>query len=139
MNPRDVYNTWCNRTDLTDSERAELAQIATDELAITKAFGAKLHFGTAGLRGIMSWGQTASIASPLLGQPQGLPNGSSKPTTLAAPLLFLPTAALITKNLHAQLPRYWQATALPSYFGTAQPQRQSFLGVCVIFMRWQGL
>ena len=56
MNPRDVYNTWCNRTDLTDSERAELAQIATDELAITKAFGAKLHFGTAGLRGIMGLG-----------------------------------------------------------------------------------
>ena len=56
MNPRDVYNTWCNRTDLTDSERAELAQMATDELAITKAFGAKLHFGTAGLRGIMGLG-----------------------------------------------------------------------------------
>lgn len=56
MNPRDVYNTWCNRTDLTDSERAELAQMATNELAITKAFGAKLHFGTAGLRGIMGLG-----------------------------------------------------------------------------------
>ncbi|MEF2825517.1 MAG: phospho-sugar mutase [Peptococcaceae bacterium] len=56
MNPRDVYNTWCNHTDLTDSERAELAQMATDELAITKAFGAKLHFGTAGLRGIMGLG-----------------------------------------------------------------------------------
>ena len=56
MNPRDVYNTWCNRTDLTDSERAELAQMATDEHAITKAFGAKLHFGTAGLRGIMGLG-----------------------------------------------------------------------------------
>ena len=56
MNARDIYNTWCSRTDLTDSERAELAQMANDEIAITKAFGAKLHFGTAGLRGIMGLG-----------------------------------------------------------------------------------
>ena len=81
MNARDIYNTWCSRTDLTDSERAELAQMANDEIAITKAFGAKLHFGTAGLRGIMG-----------LGPKQALPNGSWKPTKKAAPSLFPPIA-----------------------------------------------
>lgn len=56
MNPRSVYDAWCQRTDLTDRERTELEQMQSDDLAITKAFGAKLHFGTAGLRGIMGLG-----------------------------------------------------------------------------------
>lgn len=56
MNARENYDAWCARTDLTDTERAELAAMADDELAITKAFGATLSFGTAGLRGIMGMG-----------------------------------------------------------------------------------
>ena len=56
MNPRNSYNSWCQRTDLTPAEQAELAAMQEDELAITKAFGANLKFGTAGLRGIMGMG-----------------------------------------------------------------------------------
>ena len=56
MNARKNYEEWCARTDLTEAERAELAAMADDEIAITKAFGATLSFGTAGLRGIMGMG-----------------------------------------------------------------------------------
>lgn len=56
MNARKNYEAWCARTDLSDAERAELTAMANDDLAITKAFGANLSFGTAGLRGIMGLG-----------------------------------------------------------------------------------
>ena len=115
MNARDIYNTWCSRTDLTDSERAELAQMANDELAITKAFGAKLHFGTAGLRGIMGLG----------------PNCLNRFTIAWATAGIAP--------LHAQPPRFWQATASTCYFGKRRPPHRFFRGACVIFRQWQGL
>lgn len=56
MNARENYAAWCARTDLSAAEEAELAAMEGDALAITKAFGAKLSFGTAGLRGIMGMG-----------------------------------------------------------------------------------
>ena len=56
MNTREIYEAWCARSDLTDAERAELAALATDDIAMSKAFGATLSFGTAGLRGIMGMG-----------------------------------------------------------------------------------
>ena len=56
MNARKNYEAWCARTDLNDTEQAELLAMADDDLAITKAFGANLSFGTAGLRGIMGMG-----------------------------------------------------------------------------------
>lgn len=56
MNARETYQAWCARTDLTDAERAELAALDADDVALNKAFGATLSFGTAGLRGIMGMG-----------------------------------------------------------------------------------
>ena len=56
MNARETYQAWCARTDLTDAERAELAALDADDIALNKAFGATLSFGTAGLRGIMGMG-----------------------------------------------------------------------------------
>lgn len=56
MTAMDTYQAWCARDDLNERERAELAAMAGDALAITKAFGATLSFGTAGLRGIMGMG-----------------------------------------------------------------------------------
>lgn len=56
MNAQSNYDAWCARQDLTADEQAALAAMAGDDLAITKAFGATLSFGTAGLRGIMGMG-----------------------------------------------------------------------------------
>ena len=56
MNAQDIYTAWCARQDLTPAEQQALAAMAGDETAITKAFGANLSFGTAGLRGIMGMG-----------------------------------------------------------------------------------
>lgn len=56
MTTLERYHVWCARTDLTGSERDELAAMADDEMAMTRAFGDTLQFGTAGLRGIMGMG-----------------------------------------------------------------------------------
>jgi phosphoglucomutase len=56
MDTLDRYKSWCARTDLTDQERAELKAMEKDDLAMTRAFGQTLSFGTAGLRGIMGMG-----------------------------------------------------------------------------------
>lgn len=56
MTARETYEAWCARPDLRDDERAALAAMAGDEVALAKAFGATLSFGTAGLRGIMGMG-----------------------------------------------------------------------------------
>ena len=37
MNARETYQAWCARTDLTDAERAELAALDADDVALNKA------------------------------------------------------------------------------------------------------
>lgn len=56
MNARETYEAWCARTDLTEAEHAELQALRDNDVALAKAFGATLSFGTAGLRGIMGMG-----------------------------------------------------------------------------------
>lgn len=56
MSALDIYNEWCQREGLSQDEKAELLVMKNDEIALQKAFGANLHFGTAGLRGIMGVG-----------------------------------------------------------------------------------
>ena len=85
MNAQTAYKNWCARTDLTENERAELKAMEGDTIRLAKAFGANLHFGTAGLRGIMGMGTncmnrftvsyaTAGIANRLIGL--GKPNAT---------------------------------------------------------------
>ncbi|MEE0435712.1 MAG: phospho-sugar mutase [Peptococcaceae bacterium] len=72
MNAQSTYDTWCARTDLTPDERAELAAMKDDALAITKAFGQTLSFGTAGLRGIMGMGTNCLNRFTIAGATAGI-------------------------------------------------------------------
>ncbi len=56
MNAQQRYEKWLHWAALQEEERQSLLAIQEDSLAITKAFGATLTFGTAGLRGIMGMG-----------------------------------------------------------------------------------
>lgn len=50
------YEKWLTSSTLTESEKAELANIANDEEAKELRFGAPMDFGTAGLRSTMYMG-----------------------------------------------------------------------------------
>lgn len=50
------YERWLKEERLTDNERKELLDLASDEKEITERFISDLEFGTAGLRGVMAMG-----------------------------------------------------------------------------------
>ena len=52
----EKFNRWLNEKSLSDSEKAELKEIANNENEIKERFIADLEFGTAGLRGVMAMG-----------------------------------------------------------------------------------
>ncbi len=56
MNYRENYRSWLDDRRLTQEERAELTQIASDEKEQEYRFGGELEFGTAGMRGIIGCG-----------------------------------------------------------------------------------
>lgn len=56
MNFSDEYQKWLLSPALSEAERDELKEIASDEKEIESRFCAQLEFGTAGLRGIMGMG-----------------------------------------------------------------------------------
>ena len=56
MDYLSVYQSWCKNPALNEEGKAELASIAGDSKEIEYRFGAKLEFGTAGMRGIIGYG-----------------------------------------------------------------------------------
>ena len=50
------YKRWLSSDKLTDSERAELISVETDESTVALRFMSPMDFGTAGLRSTMYMG-----------------------------------------------------------------------------------
>ena len=56
MDYKKEYESWLNNPALNQEGKEELASVRDDEKAIEYRFGAKLEFGTAGMRGIIGYG-----------------------------------------------------------------------------------
>ena len=68
------YQKWSSSSLLSDNEKAELLEIATDENEIKERFYSYLEFGTAGLRGKMRLGTNAMNRFTVAQATQGLAN-----------------------------------------------------------------
>lgn len=68
------YKEWCEDTFFDEGTRAELARIADDEKEIEDRFYDTLHFGTAGLRGILGAGTNRMNIYTVGAATQGLAN-----------------------------------------------------------------
>ena len=66
------YQKWLAADALSESEKAELRAIASDETEIELRFSASLSFGTAGLRGTMKTGMNAMNRHTVAHATQGL-------------------------------------------------------------------
>lgn len=56
LNPMDIYQAWCSRSDMPQDLRVDLEQLLGDDDEITTRFSEMLDFGTGGLRGVMGAG-----------------------------------------------------------------------------------
>lgn len=72
------YENWLSSGRLSDAEVSELTNIKDDKTAIEDRFGADLHFGTAGLRGIMEAGTNRMNVHVVRRATQGLANYLTK-------------------------------------------------------------
>ncbi len=72
MNYIENYKIWLNSDKLSDTEKAELAEIENDEKEIKSRFSSYLSFGTAGLRGTMKVGMNAMNVHTVAHATQGL-------------------------------------------------------------------
>ncbi len=72
------YENWLASGRLTEAEVSELHKIKDDPAAIEDRFGADLHFGTAGLRGIMELGTSRMNVHVVRRATQGLANYLTK-------------------------------------------------------------
>ncbi|MCI9010496.1 MAG: phospho-sugar mutase [Clostridia bacterium] len=72
MNYRENYRSWLDDRRLTQEERAELTQIASDEKEQEYRFGGELEFGTAGMRGIIGCGMNMMNVRTVMRATQGL-------------------------------------------------------------------
>lgn len=72
------YENWLSSGRLSDAEVSELTNIKDDKGAIEDRFGADLHFGTAGLRGIMEAGTNRMNVHVVRRATQGLANYLTK-------------------------------------------------------------
>lgn len=74
MTSLQKYQDWLASGRLSDAEVSELKTIEQDSAAIEDRFGADLHFGTAGLRGIMEAGTNRMNVHVVRRATQGLAN-----------------------------------------------------------------
>ena len=63
MGYKETYERWLNSPALDEAAKAELQAISGDEKEIEERFYRELEFGTAGMRGIIGIGTTASIST----------------------------------------------------------------------------
>ncbi len=72
MDYRKNYQTWLQSPALGEEGRAELQTIANDEKEMEYRFGGELEFGTAGMRGIISYGMNGMNVHTVMRATQGL-------------------------------------------------------------------
>ena len=53
---KNIYQKWCQQPSLPTYLKRELKNMQNDPKKIKAAFGARLNFGTAGMRGLMGAG-----------------------------------------------------------------------------------
>ncbi len=72
MDYRKNYQTWLQSPALGEEGKAELQAIANDEKELEYRFGGELEFGTAGMRGIISYGMNGMNIHTVMRATQGL-------------------------------------------------------------------
>ena len=68
----DLYTKWLNSPALGDEGRAELKSLEGNEKEIEYRFGGELEFGTAGMRGIIGYGQNVMNVHTVMRATKGL-------------------------------------------------------------------